>query len=314
MNKQNDAVKTLGVEDFQEVFGEILSDYVKGCIKEYQFEYGEIASEEFQALLLKIVKTLNSDQVVRAGEHRLDEWEKGWGENLNLIESGSSTVNNLIPKYFEKYNVVRWNGRFIQPLTERFEKNSLSIILDWIFDKKLRGVNSIYEFGCGTGHNLFRVRAVNKEAKLWGLDWASSSQKIINKMREDGVDENIFSHNFDYFKPDIAFELDADSVIYTVASLEQIGSNWKSFVDYLLLKRPKLCIHIEPIGELLSQDVLLDYLSVEYFKKRNYLDGFLDGLRALEKEGKVKIHRQQRTYIGSLFIEGYSLVIWSPID
>ena len=269
MNKQNDAVKTLGVEDFQEVFGEILSDYVKGCIKEYQFEYGEIALEEFQALLLKIVKTLNSDQVVRAGEHRLDEWEKGWGENLNLIESGSPTINNLIPKYFEKYNVVRWNGRFIQPLTERFEKNSLSIILDWIFDKKLRGVNSIYEFGCGTGHNLFRVRAVNKEAKLWGLDWASSSQKIINKMREDGVDENIFSNNFDYFKPDIAFELDTDSVIYTVASLEQIGSNWKSFVDYLLLKKPKLCIHIEPIGELLSQDVLLDYLSVEYFKK-NY--------------------------------------------
>ena len=313
MNKQNNAVKTLDVEDFQRVFGETLSDYVKGCIKEYKFEYGEISLEEFQLLLLKIVKTLMSDQVVKAGEHRLDEWEKGWSENLNLIHSGSSTVNNLIPKYFEKYNVVRWNSRFIQPLTERFEKNSLSIILDWIFDKKLRGVKSIYEFGCGTGHNLFRARAVNKEAKLWGLDWASSSQKIINKMREDGVDENIFSHNFDYFKPDYAFELDADSVIYTVASLEQIGPNWKSFVDYLLLKKPKLCIHIEPIGELLSQDVLLDYLSIEYFKKRNYLDGFLDGLKALEKDGKAKIHQQQRTYIGSLFIEGYSLVIWSPV-
>ena len=139
MNKQNQESKNLGVEDFQEVFGENLSDYVKGRIKEYQFEYGEITSEEFQELLLKIVKTLNSDQIVKAGEHRLGEWEKGWGENFDLIESGSSSVNNLIPKYFEKYNVVRWNGKFIQPLTERFEKNSLSIILDWVFDKKLRG-------------------------------------------------------------------------------------------------------------------------------------------------------------------------------
>lgn len=93
---------------------------------------------------------------------------------------------------------------------------------------------------------------------------------------------------------------------------EKIGARWDKFIQYILRNRPKLCIHIEPVAELLDSGKLIDYLSIEYFKKRNYLEGFLNGLRQLEKEGKVRIHRAQRTYIGSLYIEGYSVVVWSP--
>jgi hypothetical protein len=132
-------------------------------------------------------------------------------------------------------------------------------------------------------------------------------------MREAGVDSDIHAHRFDYFNPDESFHLQPQSVVFTVASLEQVGSRWDKLIEYLLSNSPKLCIHIEPISELLDPNKLNDYLSIEYFKKRNYLDGFLNGLRKLEIDGKVKIHRAQRTHIGSLFIEGYSVVIWEPI-
>lgn len=307
------SIKKLTEQDFREVLNADISDYVSKKINEYKFEYKEISSEEKDDLILKIVKTLNSEDVVKAGADRAKDWNEGWGENLEEISKGVSDVKKLIPKYFDKYNVVRWNNKFIQPASEKFEKNSLSIILDWVFDQYARNTDTIYEFGCGTAHNLLRAREVNQKATLWGLDWAESSQKIIEKIRLDGVDKNIYGHNFDYFKPDNSFKLDENSVLYTVASLEQIGGNWQEFLKYVLKERPKLCIHIEPIGELLSDDILLEYLSKQYFKKRNYLDGYLGGLRKLEEQGKIKIHNQQRTKIGSLFIEGYSLIVWSPL-
>jgi hypothetical protein len=107
--------------------------------------------------------------------------------------------------------------------------------------------------------------------------------------------------------------LDRGAYVYTVASLEQVGLEFKKFVDYLLKNKPKLCVHVEPVAELLDNSNLLDYLSVKYFEKRNYLRGFLTYLRQLEKQGKIRILKARRTYIGSLFIEGYSVIIWTPV-
>jgi len=306
-------ISTLTYQDFETSFNEVLSSYVKNSIKGTDFRYEHLTDDQNEELLLIIVKTLLEGNPIKAGESRINDWDDGWGENLNLLKSEQVSVENLTPKYFNKYNVVRLNGKFIQPVSEQFEKNTLGIILDWISEKYFGNASHIYEFGCGTGHNLLRVRGVNKIAQLWGLDWAKSSQKIINMARDSGIDSNIYSHNFDYYKPDYNFKLAPDSIIYTVASLEQVGDKWDKFVDYLLDQKPKLCVHIEPIAELLSQDNLLDYLSVQYFLKRNYLSGFLTGLRELEKQKKIRIFDARRTNIGSLFIEGYSLVIWKPI-
>ena len=309
---QNVTVKSLAVQDFEGAFGEVLSPYVAERVGEYSFQYIEFSEGEKESLLIKIVETLLDPKLLKSGEHRLDQWETGWGENLELFLKNPDNVDLIVPKYFNKYGAVRWGGQFIRPVSDKFECHSLAIIQDWLFDKYLRDVVSIYEFGCGTGHNLLRARGVNAKASLCGLDWAAASQRIIERIAQNKIDPDIRGRRFDYFNPDESFQLGQNSAIYTVASLEQVGSRWDKFIEYVLRNRPKICIHIEPVAELLDPKILLDYLSIEYFKKRNYLKGFLDGLRQLETEGKVTIHRAQRTYIGSLFIEGYSVVVWSP--
>ena len=264
-------------------------------------------------LLRRIVQALLEPNIVQSGDHRLDEWEKGWAENLNLVVRHPEDTQSIIPRYFGKYDAIRWRGRFVRPVSPQFEYRSLAVILDWLFDKYLRDADVIYEFGCGTGYNLLRAREFNPRAVLWGLDWATSSQQIIKQLAQNGVDPDIHGKPFDYFDPDESFRLFPNSVVYTVASLEQVGTRWDRFVEYLLRNRPKLCIHIEPIAELLDPGELIDCLSIEYFRKRNYLHGFLDGLRQIEMQGKAIIHRAQRSHIGSLFIEGYSIVVWSPV-
>ena len=62
---------------------------------------------------------------------------------------------------------------------------------------------------------------------------------------------------------DCAFPLVTDFVL-----TDDIGTAFEE-VNYALLvgARPRLCIHIEPIEELLNPNNLMDYLSLQYFKR-----------------------------------------------
>lgn len=296
----------------EKLFKDKLSDYVKNKIAGYKLVYSPLNKNEEEQVFIKIINTLLDPFLVYSGPHRLKQWEKGWGQNLTELQK-EKTTDSVFPHYHGKYGVNRINQNFVKGVSPNYERNMLYVIADYVFDKYLRKFENIYEFGCGTGHNLLRAREVNPSANLFGLDWAKSSQKIIKQMADANLVKNIKGYNFDFFNPNNKIKLAPHSAIYTVAALEQTGSNYKKFLSYLLQNKPALCLHIEPIAELLDENRLIDNLSIKYFRKRNYLNGFLQYLRKLEKEKRIKIIETKRTYIGSLFIEGYSIVIWKPI-
>ena len=122
----------------------------------------------------------------------------------------------------------------------------------------------------------------------------------------------MFARKFDYFNPDYRFKLPPKSAVFTRESLEQTGSKYKKFVQYLLKNKPQIVVHLEPITELLRENKLVDSLAIRYARKRNYLNEYLDYLRKLEKENKIKTHEAKRTHIGSQFNESNSIIVWSP--
>ncbi len=258
------------LDDIQKIWGSPLTPFAIERFNKYELEFRELDDYEKEECILQIVQKLLDRNLVAAGEHRRDDWQKGWGENLSDFRN-EKTENKIIPKYFGKFPFLRWNRRFIYGQSKQFEYSMLSILQYVIFDQYLRDCEYIYEFGCGTGHNLLRMREVNPTAQICGLDWASSSQELIDNIARERRDSKLKSKNFDYFNPDVNFILPRNSAVVTVASLEQIGTKHGPFLDYLLNQKPKLCIHIEPIPELLDASNLNDYLSIEYMKKRNYL-------------------------------------------
>jgi len=312
MNQDKSLIK---LSDFEEIFNEKATEYFKSCYQKYNFEFEALNNETQEKFCVEIIEKLLHQEIPRSGEHRKDSWEKGWGENYDALYSQKEFKKKaLIPKYFRKENkILRWRSKFIKPIAPDFEYNSLGILLDWVFDKYAREAKHIYEFGCGPGHNILRCMEVNSGAIFWGLDWAESSQRIIRGLRESHNFKNLNAVNFDYFNPNFEFNIMKKSLVYTVASLEQVGEKWNFFIEYLLEQKPDICVHIEPIEEVLDQDNLIDYLSIKYFEKRDYLSGFLSGLRALERESRIVIDSVIRTHIGSFFIEGYTIVIWRPV-
>jgi hypothetical protein len=272
--------------------------------------FTEIESQLRDNLIVAFLKALDSD-LPTAGEHREQIWENGWNENL-LEYRKSSNLDSLRPKYFSKIPQIRWRQKWITPVNQYMEYQLFELLLDLIFESYLSESSDIYEFGCGTGNNLLRMRNFNRNANITGLDWARSSQSLIGEIAVDIQDAKMYGEHFDYFNPNSDFKLAKNSSVVTVASLEQTGKDFKKFIDYLIANRPEIVIHIEPIGEVLDENELLDNLSLRYFKKRNYLDGLVDHVKELEKQGKVEILRLSRTYVGSFYIDGYTLLMWRP--
>ena len=302
----------ISVSEIEEVLQTSLSLTLREQCLNADLRYEELTSEERDSYILEVVEQLIRNDLSVAGEHRLPEWERGWAENFEALKRGKN-LESLIPGYHGKHRLLRWKQRIIRPLVPYFDYRIHCLIVDWAIETNLCHVNALYEFGCGPAYHLLRVRRYNPKARLVGLDWAKSSQSIISEIMAAGIETNIEGRNFNFYEPDYSLDFSPNSGILTVAALEQVGECFEPFLQFLLQKKPAICVHLEPIDEFMNQKHLIDRLSVLYCRKRNYLHGFLTRLRQLQDQNKVKLHREQRTYTGSFFIEGHSLVVWSPV-
>ena len=272
--------------------------------------YKYLSIEDLKNYILEYIKTLNKD-LIQAGDARKEQWERGWAENVSEF-AGSGEFSSLVPKYHTKNNIAKFNGRIIKNYIQDFDYQLNSFFVDAVLFEYAGKFDQVFEFGCGTGYHLFRLQKEWKDKQFCGLDWTESSQQAIRSYCESNQIKNVDAKNFNYFDPDYSVDI-AGSCIYTVASLEQIGEKHDKFINYILDKKPGLCINFEPIAEVLDEDVLQDYLTKKYFEKRNYLKNYLTRLRELEKEGKIIILDAKRLNYGSKFIEGHTLIIWKPI-
>ena len=295
--------------DIEEIVGFPISNHCKEMIENYDLSFEYLEQSQRDKIILDIINHINLD-LEKAGQHRLEKWEKGWYENLELLKSGNN-INTLVPKYFGKYNIARWKKDFVKGNSKYFDYYQLVVLVDAILHEYVgTKYDNLLEFGCGPSYHLLRFGNFNKNINLIGLDWAEASQNIIKEINNLAINSKIKGYNFDFFNPDYTIDIPDNSAVFTCNALEQIGENYKEFIDYLLVKKPALCINFEPMVEFLDEDNLVDQLCVLYTKKRNYLKGYLSYLEQLEKEGKIEIILKKRLQIGSLYIEGNPVIIW----
>jgi ubiquinone/menaquinone biosynthesis C-methylase UbiE len=300
-------------KEFKKYLGSTLTPLLIKKIRQKNLSYNYLNKKEYNKYFKKIITSLIEKNIKKSGKEYKKKWEKGWYENYYKFKK-TNNFSDLIPKYFFKERVSRIGNNLIKTKSKYFDYKILNLITSYIFEKYLKKEKKIIEFGCGTGHNLLNLNNYNNKAELYGLDWASSSQKILKLISTKYA--NIQGYKFDYFNPKFNNNLNLAEnkwCCYTVASLEQIGNNFKKYMNFLRKYKPGLVINIEPINELMNQDLILDYLSVKYSQKRNYLDGYFSYLKVLEKKKILKFLEIKKSYFGSLYINGYSILVWKFI-
>lgn len=198
-------------------------------------------------------------------------WERCW-----------SGLEDNLPQYFSPLEYAR----FVQLRTE-------------LYAMHLRNITELSEFGCGVGHNLSPL--IGSSMKLRGFDWSPAAVKHCKAL---GIEAEVF----DMFNP--SADVTLHGAVLTIHALEQLGPNWRAFLEFLLVRKPQICIHIEPIEELYDEIDLHDFLALAYHRRRGYLSGFLTGLRELEKWGGVEIIEVRKSEFGNEHHDAYSVVIW----
>ena len=191
-----------------------------------------------------------------------------------------------MPPYYRS-GVIREHGE-LKHVTNGYEYRRFCEIRDRLFKEYCQNM-PVYEFGCGNGHNR------TSDGK--GFDWSATA---IQKLRAKGIQAEVF----DMFAPT---PMEIPGAAVTFHAMEQLGKNFRPFLDFLLKSKPQIVIHVEPLIEL-YEDNLLDYLAVQYHRKRGYLEGYLEAVI----DSGSEIIELKRNHFGSFYHDAYSVLVWKP--
>lgn len=293
---------------FSDNFSKNLNDYIKKLNLRYRF-LKKYELDDHQSELDNILKS----NLIPSGTKRKNAWDKGWEDIMHLFKK-EKKISNLIPHYYKRgKTIMRFNNQYILPEKDNFEEIFLRIVQRYIAEKYLKNYLNIYEFGCGTGHNLLAFSKIFKNKKIFhGLDWSIYSQKIINlieKYKSNKVKHSFISKNFDFFKIDTEYKIKENSVCLTWGSLEQVGKNFDGILNFFLKKNFELVINIEPFNEIYNSKSKFDYNALKYHNKRKYLFNYYKRIKSLEKIKKVKILKYNRI-LGSAFHDGWNILVF----
>lgn len=276
-------------------------------VARYDFRYRRLDQAERDAVILSVLRTLGT--FTRVGAHRQGIWRDAWGDVARRYSDSQDDLSALEPGFIGGSRHIRLFGDYALPLADGFEFNYFRILRHWLFQRYLPGFRDVYEFGCGSGYNLVALARSDPDKRLVGLDWADSAVDLIREVaaRHDLALE---SRRFDFFAPDPDMILPANSAVMTFCALEQTGERCSIFLDWLLARRPALVVSMEPVVDFYDPDSLVDDLAIRYHTGRGYLSGYLSWLR--ERGAEVQVVKARRLGMGSLYHEGYSLLIWRP--
>lgn len=282
--------------DFEKMFGGPLCAKTFEEISLYDFHYKSVDADTSSYLIGLLNQRCERRDFSIAGE-KTDRWQRGWAENLEEFRR-TKDIAALEPKYLRPSRYLRLHGRFIEPTDPMFERNWYRIFRGWFARRYLALYDSIYEFGCGSGHNVAFLTEEFPGKLVMGLDWAEASVEIVQELRRMG--RKTGGYRFDFFNPRRdGWKFQPNTAVLTVGALEQTGTRWRPFMEFLQAAQPAACFHIEPMLQCYDPSDPVDATAIRIHGIRGFWSGFEGGT----------VHR---TGFGSLLLEGYSQAFWKP--
>jgi SAM-dependent methyltransferase len=276
--------------------------------------YRELTPKEASDVADAVETVIREESLRVAATDDATVWERGWREVADRLARSRVSLESLRPQYYHADATCRLFGRYIRPLAPGFEYDVGLALRRIAFAQFLGDAETIVEFGCGTGLNLLLLAELFPKSRLIGCDWATPSRDILAQMaRETGKDISGRTFNMLDGSGWSGEAIDRRTSILTVHAMEQLGTRWQAFAEYLAARRPGLCLHIEPILEFYDPNDAFDGRARRYHSKRHYLEGFYPYLAERARAGAIEILEARRVPFGGLYHEAYSLLAWRPV-
>jgi len=290
---------------YYEVNENILSENVINFIDNlFPINFKKLSYAEYQNYISLVLSILNKTSYE-------ENFDMNWNYIFNNLKNGQIVQNKediLKPIWFR--NDVFYTIDNIPCITniENLDWKNQLAVRQILFSKYLYNIDNVYDFGSGSGINIFLINQIYQNMNYFASDNSKVSIEILSELK-NFLGVNLKVDKIDLTKK-INLKVKPNSAFITTSALEQIGTNVDNFINLVLKEKPSIVISIEPILELCSNTPFGNLMSI-YCERRKYLKYYYTKLLSLEKENKIQILFKKKTRISGLFIEN-SVLIWRP--
>ena len=301
---QNKLTKDEVLNHFNILYDDLPESIQLQLDKFFPIQYDELNSEQYKEYYELCLEMLNKKLEV--------DWQDDWFSVLQNLRTNDDNVKSIIrPKWFRESAFVNIQNCLSLTKTPYVDWEYQLITRQMLFYTHLRDIENICEFGSGSGTNFYLINEILQNKNFILSDISVTSLKIIEELKRKLNRNNLTYSNID-IEQDIDLQLPDNTAVITTSVLEQIGDNYKNFINFILKEKPQIVINVEPIVELLDSKNGFDNVMNLYCEKRKYLAGYLTELEKLEKQKKIKIIMKKRTMVSGTFIEN-SVLIWKVL-
>ena len=301
---QNKLTKDEVLNHFNILYDDLPESIQLQLDKFFPIQYDELNSEQYKEYYELCLEMLNKKLEV--------DWQDDWFSVLQNLRTNDDNVKSIIrPKWFRERAFVNIQNCLSLTETSYVDWEYQLITRQMLFYTHLKDIENICEFGSGSGTNFYLINEILQNKNFILSDISVTSLKIIEELKRKLNRNNLIYSNID-IEQDIDLQLPDNTAVITTSVLEQIGDNYKNFINFILKEKPQIVINVEPIVELLDSKNGFDNVMNLYCEKRKYLAGYLTELEKLEKQKKIKIIMKKRTMVSGTFIEN-SVLIWKVL-
>ena len=301
---QNKLTKDEVLNHFNILYDDLPESIQLQLDKFFPIQYDELNSEQYKEYYELCLEMLNKKLEI--------DWQDDWFNVLQNLRTNNENVKSIIrPKWFRESAFVNIHNCLSLTETPYVDWEYQLITRQMLFYTHLKDIENICEFGSGSGTNFYLINEILQNKNFILSDISVTSLKIIEELKRKLNRNNLTHSNID-IEQDIDLQLPDNTAVITTSVLEQIGDNYKNFINFILKEKPQIVINVEPIVELLDSKNGFDNVMNLYCEKRKYLAGYLTELEKLEKQKKIKIIMKKRTMVSGTFIEN-SVLIWKVL-
>ena len=301
---QNKLTKDEVLNHFNILYDDLPESIQLQLDKFFPIQYDELNSEQYKEYYELCLEMLNKKLEI--------DWQDDWFNVLQNLRTNNENVKSIIrPKWFRESAFVNIHNCLSLTETPYVDWEYQLITRQMLFYTHLKDIENICEFGSGSGTNFYLINEILQDKNFILSDISVTSLKIIEELKRKLNRNNLIYSNID-IEQDIDLQLPDNTAVITTSVLEQIGDNYKNFINFILKEKPQIVINVEPIVELLDSKNGFDNVMNLYCEKRKYLAGYLTELEKLEKQKKIKIIMKKRTMVSGTFIEN-SVLIWKVL-
>lgn len=290
--------------------------------------YRKLDVQEQSKALRHLDRYLREDRQVVASQERTTKWQEGWNYNLQTFLE-SKSYQDLQPQYYRAKEkvaeliglntgeyVYRYKKELIATPNPNFEEIFAEVVRQAVLRRYFYGYKAKrqVEFGCGSCLNILRMVKDQPDVNTYAIDFV---QPPLDIAKEIGRNEQVEIRTILQDMRDMSdFDQDfSNSRIFTFGALEQLGGIYgaESWLNWAANQNNSKFVLVEPCVETYDLMSAVDLSALSFHLKRGYTSGIISSLKSKERHGVIRDLKVHRIEFGSLFIEGYTLIVFETI-